>query len=115
VSLGDFANGEIFCRFEESVRGSDAFVIQSHTSPINDWLMEQLIMVDALRRASAKRITVVAPFYPYARQDKKTLAREPITAASSPTSTAPPAPTGSSRSTCTPPRSRASWTRRSTT
>ncbi|HZG96181.1 MAG TPA: ribose-phosphate diphosphokinase [Mycobacteriales bacterium] len=80
VSLGDFANGEIFCRFEESVRGSDAFVIQSHTSPINDWLMEQLIMVDALRRASAKRITVVAPFYPYARQDKKTLAREPITA-----------------------------------
>jgi ribose-phosphate pyrophosphokinase len=80
VSLGDFANGEIFCRFEESVRGSDAFVIQCHTSPINDWLMEQLIMVDALRRASAKRITVVAPFYPYSRQDKKTLAREPITA-----------------------------------
>ncbi|MEP7055356.1 MAG: ribose-phosphate diphosphokinase [Actinomycetota bacterium] len=80
VSLGDFANGEIFCRFEESVRGSDAFVIQSHTTPINQWLMEQLIMVDALRRASAKRITVVAPFYPYARQDKKTLAREPISA-----------------------------------
>jgi ribose-phosphate pyrophosphokinase len=80
VSLGDFANGEIFCRFEESVRGSDAFVIQSHTEPINTWLMEQLVMVDALRRASAKRITVVAPFYPYARQDKKTLAREPITA-----------------------------------
>ena len=80
VSLGDFANGEIFCRFEESVRGSDAFVIQSHTTPINQWLMEQLVMVDALNRASAKRITVVAPFYPYARQDKKTLAREPITA-----------------------------------
>ena len=80
VSLGDFANGEIFCRFEESVRGSDAFVIQSHTEPLNHWLMEQLIMTDALRRASAKRITVVAPFYPYARQDKKTLAREPISA-----------------------------------
>lgn len=80
VSLGDFANGEIFCRFEESVRGSDAFVIQSHTVPINHWLMEQLVMVDALNRASAKRITVVAPYYPYARQDKKTLAREPITA-----------------------------------
>ena len=80
VSLGDFANGEIYCRFEESVRGSDAFVIQSHTEPVNQWLMEQLIMVDALRRASAKRITVVAPSYPYARQDKKTLAREPISA-----------------------------------
>jgi len=80
VRLGDFANGEIYCRFEESVRGSDAFVIQCHTTPINTWLMEQLFMVDALRRASAKRITVVAPFYPYSRQDKKTLAREPISA-----------------------------------
>jgi len=76
----DFANGEIFVRFEESVRGSDAFVIQSHATPINTWLMEQLIMVDALKRASAKRITVVAPFYPYARQDKKHRGREPISA-----------------------------------
>ena len=76
----DFANGEIFVRFEESVRGSDAFVIQSHAAPINTWLMEQLIMVDALKRASAKRITVVAPFYPYARQDKKHRGREPISA-----------------------------------
>ncbi len=75
-----FANGEIYARFGESVRGSDAFVIQSHTSPINEWLMEQLIMVDALKRASAKRITVVAPFYPYARQDKKGRGREPISA-----------------------------------
>jgi ribose-phosphate pyrophosphokinase len=75
-----FANGEIYARFDESVRGSDAFVIQSHTSPINEWLMEQLIMVDALKRASAKRITVVAPFYPYARQDKKGRGREPISA-----------------------------------
>ncbi|MCA1824235.1 MAG: ribose-phosphate diphosphokinase [Mycobacteriales bacterium] len=80
VTLGDFPNGEMYCRFEESVRGSDAFVIQSHTEPINKWLMEQLIMVDALKRASAKRISVVAPFYPYGRQDKKTLAREPISA-----------------------------------
>jgi ribose-phosphate pyrophosphokinase len=62
------------------VRGSDAFVIQSHTNPINEWLMEQLIMVDALKRASAKRITVVAPFYPYSRQDKKGRGREPISA-----------------------------------
>ena len=73
-----FANGEIYARYDESVRGCDAFVIQSHTYPINEWLMEQLIMVDALKRASAKRITVVAPFYPYARQDKKGRGREPI-------------------------------------
>ena len=75
-----FANGELYARFDESVRGCDAFVIQSHTAPINEWLMEQLIMVDALKRASAKRITVVAPFYPYARQDKKGRGREPISA-----------------------------------
>src|SRR3954447_16811026 len=76
----DFANGEIFVRFEESVRGSDAFVMQSHTAPLNHWIMEQLIMVDALKRASAKRITVVMPFYGYARQDKKHRGREPISA-----------------------------------
>jgi ribose-phosphate pyrophosphokinase len=75
-----FANGELYVRYDESVRGCDAFVIQSHTTPINKWLMEQLIMVDALKRASAKRITVVAPFYPYARQDKKGRGREPISA-----------------------------------
>ena len=75
-----FANGEIYARYDESVRGSDAFVIQSHTSPINEWLMEQLTVIDALKRASAKRITVVAPFYPYARQDKKGRGREPISA-----------------------------------
>jgi ribose-phosphate pyrophosphokinase len=76
----DFANGEIFVRFKESVRGTDSFVIQSHTEPINKWVMEQLIMVDALKRASAKRITVIMPFYPYARQDKKHKGREPISA-----------------------------------
>ena len=80
TSAYDFANGEIFVRFEESVRGCDAFVIQSHTAPVNKQIMEQLIMVDALKRASAKRITVVAPFYGYARQDKKHRGREPITA-----------------------------------
>ena len=78
--LYDFANGEIFVRFLESVRGCDAFVLQSHTAPINQWIMEQLIMVDALKRASAKRITVVAPFFGYARQDKKSRGREPISA-----------------------------------
>src|SRR5262249_51983097 len=76
----EFANSETYVRYEESVRGSDAFVIQSHTAPINEWLMEHLIMVDALKRASAKRITVVAPFYGYARQDKKHRGREPISA-----------------------------------
>jgi len=75
-----FANGEIFVRFEESVRGCDAFVIQSHAAPINDAIMEHLIMVDALKRASAKRITVVMPFWGYARQDKKHRGREPISA-----------------------------------
>lgn len=75
-----FANGELYARYGESVRGTDAFVIQSHAAPINEWLMEQLIMVDALKRASAKRITVVSPFYPYARQDKKGRGREPISA-----------------------------------
>src|SRR5688500_4966471 len=75
-----FANGELYVRYEESVRGCDAFVIQSHTAPINEWIMEHLIMVDALKRASAKRITVVMPFYPYARQDKKHRGREPISA-----------------------------------
>jgi ribose-phosphate pyrophosphokinase len=76
----DFANGETFVRYEKSVRGVDAFIIQAHPSPINHWLMEQLLMVDAMKRASAKRITVVAPFFPYARQDKKHKGREPISA-----------------------------------
>jgi len=76
----DFANGEIFIRFRESVRGTDAFVLQSHTQPINKWIMEQLIMIDALKRASAKRITVIVPFYGYARQDKKHRGREPVSA-----------------------------------
>ncbi|UAL31819.1 ribose-phosphate diphosphokinase [Nocardioides rotundus] len=76
----EFANSEIYVRYQESVRGSDAFVIQSHTAPINEWIMEHLIMVDALKRASAKRITVVMPFYGYARQDKKHRGREPISA-----------------------------------
>ncbi|BBX29586.1 ribose-phosphate diphosphokinase [Mycolicibacterium alvei] len=76
----DFANGEIFVRFDESVRGCDAFVLQSHPAPLNQWLMEQLIMIDALKRGSAKRITAILPFYPYARQDKKHRGREPISA-----------------------------------
>ena len=80
TSAYEFANSEIYVRFEESVRGCDAFVIQAHTAPVNEWIMEQLIMVDALKRASAKRITVVAPFYGYARQDKKHRGREPISA-----------------------------------
>ena len=75
-----FANGEIYARYDESVRGADVFVIQSMPAPLNEWVMEQLIMVDALKRASVKRITVVVPFYPYGRQDKKGRGREPISA-----------------------------------
>jgi ribose-phosphate pyrophosphokinase len=78
--LSTFANGEIYCRFGESIRGADVFVFQSHCDPINDRLMEQLIMIDAAKRASAKRITAVCPFYGYARQDRKAEGREPITA-----------------------------------
>ena len=80
TQIYDFANGEIFVRYEESVRGCDAFVMQSHAAPINESIMEQLIMVDALKRASAKRISDVLPFYAYARQDKKHRGREPISA-----------------------------------
>jgi ribose-phosphate pyrophosphokinase len=76
----DFPDGQVFVRYQESVRGSDAFVVQSMTDPINKWIVESLIMVDALKRGSAKRITVVVPYYPYARQDKKHRGREPISA-----------------------------------
>ena len=76
----DFANGETYVRFGDSVRGTDAFLIQSHPAPINQWIMEQLLMIDSLKRASARSITVVSPFYPYARQDKKHRGREPISA-----------------------------------
>jgi ribose-phosphate pyrophosphokinase len=75
-----FASGEIYTRFEVSIRGCDVFVIQSFGPPVNEWLMELLIMLDALKRASAKRITVVAPYFPYSRQDKKGRGREPISA-----------------------------------
>ena len=80
VTAYDFANGETFVRYERSVSGVDAFIIQAHPNPINHWVMEHLLMVDAMKRASAKRITVVAPFFPYARQDKKHKGREPISA-----------------------------------
>jgi ribose-phosphate pyrophosphokinase len=80
TSAYEFANSEMYVRYEESVRGCDAFVIQSHTAPVNEWIMEHLIMVDALKRASAKRITVVMPYYGYSRQDKKHRGREPISA-----------------------------------
>ena len=76
----DFANGEMYVRYTESVRGADVFVLQSHSNPVNQAIMEQLIMIDALKRASAKSITVVAPFLGYSRQDKKHRGREPITA-----------------------------------
>src|SRR5215218_4451255 len=80
ITLSTFSNGELYCRYGESVRGVDAFVIQSHCDPINDRIMEQLIMIDAAKRASAKRITAVCPLFGYARQDRKAEGREPITA-----------------------------------
>ncbi len=85
VSLVDpqlvrFANGEIFCEMEKNVRGADVFVIQSICNPVNDNLMELLIMVDALKRASANSITAVLPHYGYARQDRKVSPRTPISA-----------------------------------
>jgi ribose-phosphate pyrophosphokinase len=78
--LSTFANGEIYCRYGENIRSADVFVFQTHGGSINDLLMEQLIMIDAAKRASAKRITAVCPFYGYARQDRKAEGREPITA-----------------------------------
>jgi len=84
VNIAEFANGELHCRYGESIRGADVFIFQGHCSTaeisVNDAIMEQLIMVDAARRASAKRITVVAPFFGYGRQDRKAEGREPITA-----------------------------------
>lgn len=80
VTLSTFANGELYCRFEESVRGADVFIVQTHSDPVNEMIMEQLLMIDALKRASAKRITAVVPYYGYSRQDRKALSREPIAA-----------------------------------
>lgn len=74
----DFANGEMYVRYTESVRGADVFVLQSHYKPINKAIMEQLIMIDALKRASARSITAVCPLLGYSRQDKKHRGREPI-------------------------------------
>jgi ribose-phosphate pyrophosphokinase len=80
VQLKTFENGEIYARYEENVRGSDMFIIQSPSDDINSELMELLIMIQAAKLASARRVTAVMPYYPYSRQDKKSAAREPITA-----------------------------------
>jgi len=80
VDLHEFSNGEIYVRYRENIRGSDVFVVQSHCHPVNRAIMEQLIMIDAAKRASAKRIIAVVPFYGYARQDKKARSREAISA-----------------------------------
>lgn len=80
VELGNFANGEISCRIEESVRGCDVFIIQTHYPNVNDHIYEQALIIDAAKRASAKSITAVCPFFGYARQDRKSRSREPIAA-----------------------------------
>jgi ribose-phosphate pyrophosphokinase len=79
VDITRFESSEVKVRFPNSVRGADAFVIQSHSAPVNEMIMEQLIMIDALKRASAKRINAVIPFFGYGQQDRKAVAREPIT------------------------------------
>jgi len=80
VKLKTFANGENYCRYEKSIRGADVFIVQSGSPPVNDHLLELLIMIQAAKLASAKRITAVVPWFPYSRQDKKSRPREPITA-----------------------------------
>src|SRR5579872_5718751 len=79
-NLREFANGEIYCRYDTTIRGADVFIVQTHSRPVNDSLMEQLIMIDAAKRASAKTVTAICPNYAYARQDRKSTSREPITA-----------------------------------
>ena len=80
VELKTFANGETYVRYVDSIRGGDVFIVQSGNPPVNDHLVELLIMIQAAKLASAKRITAVVPWYPYSRQDKKSAPREPITA-----------------------------------
>jgi ribose-phosphate pyrophosphokinase len=80
IKLSTFSSGELYARFGESIRGADVFIVQSHCEPINDRVMQQLLMIDAAKRASARRITAVCPFYGYARQDRKAEGREPISA-----------------------------------
>jgi ribose-phosphate pyrophosphokinase len=80
AKISRFSSGEIYVRSLDSARGCDVFVIQTHSTPINESIMEQLVMIDALKRASAKRITAVVPYYGYSRQDHKALSREPISA-----------------------------------
>src|SRR5947199_654476 len=80
IEIRRFASSEVYVRADNSVRGADVFVIQTHSAPVNETIMEQLVMIDAMKRASAKRITAVIPYYGYSRQDKKTLSREPISA-----------------------------------
>ncbi|MCL4520204.1 MAG: ribose-phosphate pyrophosphokinase [Firmicutes bacterium] len=80
ADVGRFSNGEIRVRLEENVRGTDVYIVQPTTTPVNDHLMELLLLIDAARRASARRVTAVMPFYGYARQDRKERGREPISA-----------------------------------
>jgi ribose-phosphate pyrophosphokinase len=80
TNLREFADSELHCRYGTSIRGVDLFIVQTHTAPVNDAIMEMLIMIDAAKRASAKRITAVCPYYGYSRQDRKSTGREPITA-----------------------------------
>ena len=80
VELTQFSGGEMYARYGQSIRGSDVFIVQSLGEPVNDNLMQLLVMIDAAKRASAERIVAVIPWYAYSRQDRKSKPREPITA-----------------------------------
>ena len=114
ASVRRFADEEVFVEIHENVRGEDVFVVQSTSAPANDNLMELLICIDALRRASAKRITAVIPYFGYARQDRKAGPRTPISAKLVSNLITKAGPTGCCRSTSTPGRSRGSSTSRPT-
>ena len=122
AGLKTFSDGEVYCRYAESIRGADLFIVQSICGSeregltVNDALMELLLMVHAAKHASAHRIIAVTPWYGYSRQDKKSAPREPISgAAGRRAARRPRASTAWSRWTCTPARCRASSRSRSTT
>ena len=105
--MGNFPDGEISCKIDEDVRGRDVYILQPTCPPVNDNLMELLIMIDSFKRASAERITAVIPYYGYARQDRKDEGRVPITAKLVANMITRAAQAGWWPWTCTPPKSKA--------
>jgi ribose-phosphate pyrophosphokinase len=106
ITIGNFPDSEISCKVDEDIRGRDVFLVQPTCPPVNENLMELLIMIESCKRASAERITAVVPYFGYARQDRKDEGRVPSPPSSSRTSSPGPAPIACWRWICTPPRSR---------